>query len=86
LTWKYLKPVLAVPGVQGRRHDQTVYNSMFLFDDDLLINTHVFGAAASHSPVMHLRRVDGGRLFGNYVDGFDRTWACSTSVTAADLP
>ena len=86
LTWKYLRPVLDVAGVQARRHDRTVYSSVFRFDDDVLVNTHVFGAAASHAPVLHVRRAGDGRLFRSYLEGFERTWDSATPVTAADLP
>ena len=39
---------------------------------------HSFGAAASHSPVMHLQKVAGGRLFGHYMAGFETTWDSAT--------
>lgn len=74
LTWNYLAPVLDVPGVQARKHGATLYNSVFRFDTDLLVNVHTLGAAASHSPVFHLRRIPGGRLFDHYMTGFERTW------------
>lgn len=74
LTWNYLAPVVGVPGVQARQHGATLYNSIFRFDSDLLVNVHTLGAAASHSPVLHIRRIPGGRLFDHYMTGFERTW------------
>jgi transcriptional regulator with XRE-family HTH domain len=85
LTWNYFKPLLDVPGVLARMHGCTLYTSVFRFDDALLANTHTFGAAASHSPLVHLQRVPGGRLFTNYLLGFERTWDRGTSITPADL-
>jgi hypothetical protein len=32
----------------------------------MLVNAHVYGAPAAHSPVLHLRRLPGGRLFDHY--------------------
>lgn len=74
LSWAYLKPYLDVPGIEARQHGATLYNSLFRFDDTVLVNTHAYGAPASHSPVLHIQRVPGGRLFSHYVASFDRTW------------
>lgn len=75
LTWKYLRPLLSVPGIEARRHDTTLYASIFRFDDTLLANVHSYGMPASHSPVLHLNRIPGGRLFDHYLNSFDRVWA-----------
>ena len=48
---------------------------MFRSDDGLLVNSHLFGAPASHSPVELISRVAGGRMFSSYMAGFDRVWA-----------
>ena len=70
----YLGAQAAVPGVEVRLHDATVYCSTYRFDDDLLVNTHVYGEPAGQSPVLHLRRVEGGRLVDHHQRGFDRIW------------
>jgi hypothetical protein len=69
-----------VPGVRVRLHRTTLYNSVYRFDEEMLVNSHVFGFPAAHTPVMHLRRLSGGDLFDTYADSFDRVW--STSVPA----
>ena len=43
-------------------------------DDTLLANTHVYGAPAAQSPVLHLRRTPGGTVFDHYADSFERVW------------
>lgn len=53
--------------------------------DDLLVNTHVLGAAAGSSPVLQLHHLPGGRMFTHYVDGFERTWDSGRTVEAADI-
>jgi transcriptional regulator with XRE-family HTH domain len=77
-----LKPILGVPGIELRLHTTTLYNSIYRFDQHLLVNTHVYGAPAPHNPVMHLRRVPGGRLFDHYIGSFDRVWATGTEITS----
>jgi transcriptional regulator with XRE-family HTH domain len=61
--------------VEIRLHSTILYNSIYRADDDLLVNPHVYGAAAAESPVMHLRRVAGGSMVTTYLDSFDRVWS-----------
>lgn len=78
LTWNYYAPLIGETGVEARMHGSTLYNSIFHFDDTLLVNAHSFGAAASQSIVMHLQKVAGGRLFAHYMAGFETTWDSAT--------
>jgi transcriptional regulator with XRE-family HTH domain len=66
--------------IQLRLHDTTLYNSIFRFDDEMLVNTHVFGLPAAHAPVIHLRQLDGAELFSIYGDSFDRVWQSSAPI------
>jgi transcriptional regulator with XRE-family HTH domain len=81
LTWNYYRPLLGHSGIEARSHGCTLYNSIFRFDDTILVNAHSFGAAASHSVVMHLQKVAGGRLYAHYMTGFETTWDNATPVT-----
>jgi hypothetical protein len=81
LTWNYLQSALGVPGVQARQHGATLYASIFRFDEALLANTHVYGACASQSPVLHLQRIPDGRLFAHYMESFERTWESATHAS-----
>jgi hypothetical protein len=74
LTWRYFKPLLGLPGIEARAHESTLYTSIFRFDDELLANHHTYGAPANHSPVMHLHRIPGGRMFDHQIKGFERVW------------
>jgi transcriptional regulator with XRE-family HTH domain len=74
LSLTYLADALGVPGVELRFHSTTLYNSIYRFDQDMLVNTHVYGAPAAQSPVLHLRRLTGGRLFDHYQASFERVW------------
>ncbi len=80
LTWKYLEPILDEPEVSVRAHGTTLYCSMFRFDDDLLANHHLLGAPANHSPVVHIRRLVGGRLFDHYLRSFERAWSAASAA------
>lgn len=75
ISLNYLRGLVHEPGVEIRFHTTILYNSIYRFDDELLANVHVYGSPAPHNPVLHLRRVPGGRTFDHYMDSFDRVWA-----------
>jgi hypothetical protein len=72
---RYLRDVAGLPGVEIRTHSTTLYNSLFRFDQDLMVNGHAYGEPAGHSPVLHLRRVPGGRMWDHYMRSFETAWA-----------
>jgi transcriptional regulator with XRE-family HTH domain len=72
---RYLREVAGLPGIEIRTHGTTLYNSLFRFDQDLMVNGHAYGAPAGHSPVLHLRRVPGGRMWDHYMRSFDEVWS-----------
>jgi Domain of unknown function (DUF5919) len=74
LSLMYLRDAVGATGVELRFHATTLYNSIYRFDDDMLVNAHVYGAPAAHSPVLHLRRLPGGRLLDHYQASFERVW------------
>jgi lambda repressor-like predicted transcriptional regulator len=53
-------------------HDTTLYNSIYRFDDEMLVNSHLYGTPAAYAPVIHLHRLTGGEIFDNYASSFDR--------------
>lgn len=85
LSWKYVRPLLTVNGIEGRSHGSAVYASIFRFDDDILVNHHLYGAPACNSPVAHLRRIDGGRLADSVMASFERTWDAARPMAERDV-
>lgn len=77
----YYRPLLSETGCEVRLHDTTLYNSLFRYDDDLLVNPHVWGQPASANPLFHLRRADATGWFDNYAQSFDAVWAGARSWT-----
>ena len=70
----YYMPFANHPGISIKLHATTLYNSIFWFDDDMLVNTHVYGVPAHFAPVLHLRHLSSGTLFQTYARSFDRVW------------
>ena len=84
-TLAFYVPLRDVQGIEVHFHRTTLYNSIFMFDNEMLVNTHVYGFPAHHAPVMHLRRLSGGELFNTYADSFDRVWSSSRPVWEPSL-
>jgi phosphatidylserine/phosphatidylglycerophosphate/cardiolipin synthase-like enzyme len=78
-----LRPLRAVPGIEFRLHDTCLYTSIFRADDDLIVNTHVYGVAGSNAPAIHLRRVPGGDMVSTYEESFEKIWASATPLESS---
>ncbi|MEV6488560.1 helix-turn-helix transcriptional regulator [Actinoplanes sp. NPDC051633] len=68
----YYEELREVDNVAMYFHNTTLYNSIYRFDDEMLVNTHMYGTPAAYAPVLHLRRLAGGELFDNYTSSFNR--------------
>ncbi len=71
------KSLLERPGIEFRFHRTTLYNSIFRFDDEMIINTHIYGVPGAHAPALHLRNLGAGDLFDTYAKSFVDVWALS---------
>ncbi|MFF4413863.1 XRE family transcriptional regulator [Streptosporangium sp. NPDC001559] len=74
------RPLQQVEGIEIRLHHTILYNSIYRGDDQLLVNTHVYGKFATDAPVMHLRKVAGGDMVSTYTDSFEAVWAGATPI------
>ncbi|MEV5539643.1 DUF5919 domain-containing protein [Saccharopolyspora shandongensis] len=70
----FFKPVSTVDGIDVRCHGTTLYNSIYRYDDDMIVNPHVYGFQAPHAPALHLRRLSAGDLFETYSESFEAVW------------
>lgn len=61
----FFRPLNNIQGVGIRCHGTTLYNSIYRFDDEMLVNTHIYGLMAGHAPVIHLRQLSARRHFSN---------------------
>src|SRR6266702_4524271 len=74
------RPLRQVEGVEFRFHRTVLYNSIYRADDQVLVNTHLFGVAAAQAPAWHLRKLPGGELASLYIDSFERIWETATPM------
>jgi transcriptional regulator with XRE-family HTH domain len=74
------RPLRNIDGIEFRLHRTVLYNSIYRADDQLLVNTHIYGFAAAQAPVFHLRRVAGGDMVTTYLESFERVWEGATPL------
>lgn len=70
----YYRPLLDVDDVEFRLHATSLYNSIFRYDSEMLVNQHIYGTYGYIAPILHLRKKPGGDLFDTYMLSFDRVW------------
>ncbi|MGH2843005.1 MAG: helix-turn-helix domain-containing protein [Solirubrobacteraceae bacterium] len=81
LAASYAQGIVDVDPGAVRVSGQTLYASIFRFDDELLINTHLWGTAAGDSPVYHFRRASDHGVPARAVESFERVWQTAQPVT-----
>jgi hypothetical protein len=81
-TWA---PLFNLPGFELRYQDMPLYNSVFRFDDEMLVTSHLYATPGSQAPMLHLRRLGPGGLFSRFSSHFEAAWNVSTAhpVTVA---
>lgn len=75
------RSLLNTAGVEFRFHETTLYNSIFRFDNEMIVNTHVYGVPGPHAPALHLRKLGAGDLFDIYTKSFIDVWTLSKPAT-----
>jgi hypothetical protein len=78
LAWH--RPILDSPNLHIAFHSTVLYNSLLRFDDQMLVNPHIYGMPAFRAPIIHLRRMPDCPLFETYVESFERIWTDSRLV------
>ena len=68
------RPLRSVPNVEMRLHATILYNSIFRGDDQLFVNTHIYGIMANNAPFFHFRKIPGGAIAASYLESFERVW------------
>lgn len=75
LTAMHYQNVASAPGVAVRVHSSTLYNSLYRADDQMYVNTHVYGVTAFGNPLLRLKRRAPSGLFDAYAASMDAVWS-----------
>ena len=78
----YYAPLMGTAGIEVRQHGTTLYSSIYIGDDIMIVNAHRYGMNAYATPVLHLRRASEGGLFDGYADSFDQVRRLSRPAPA----
>jgi transcriptional regulator with XRE-family HTH domain len=68
------KPLQSLPNVEIRLHGTILYNSIYRGDDQVFVNTHIYGVMANNAPFFHLRKIPGGAIATTYLESFEQVW------------
>jgi transcriptional regulator with XRE-family HTH domain len=80
----YYKSLGKLDNVEIRLHATVLYNSIFYADDQMFVNTHVYGVPATNAPFWHLRKIPGGEIFSTYLESFERVWEGARPLQPGD--
>jgi hypothetical protein len=76
----YYAPLVSSPGIDFWLQRATLYNSIFVYDEEMLINQHVYGMYGYMAPILHLRKIEGGDFFDMYIQNFERVWEIAAPI------
>jgi transcriptional regulator with XRE-family HTH domain len=70
----YAKPIVDADPKAVRCSGATLYATILRFDDELLVNMHLWGNAACASPVLCFRKDEATGIADNVIGSFERVW------------
>ncbi|MEU3009332.1 hypothetical protein [Nocardia asteroides] len=69
-----LGPLASTPGCTVGLHRTHLYNSVFRFDDMMLVTPYLVRARGYQHPALLLRRLSAHGIFESYADQFEQIW------------
>lgn len=88
ITLDELAKIGQVPGIEARFSDDHIAMSVFIFDDEMLVCTHIASLVGHESPMLHLQRCQEGGLFDRYAYHVGELWKAGrpTELPARQSP
>jgi hypothetical protein len=62
-------------GAEFRFQEAPLYNSVFRFDDEMLVTPHLYRTPGHSAPLLHLRRMMANGLFDRFATHFESVWS-----------
>ena len=79
-TLRHLEPLKGLPNIEVRQYASPMYNSVFRFDQEMLVTPHLYGTPGYLAPLLHLQRGTAEGPFDQFVAHVDRLWSISTAA------
>ncbi|MGH2769563.1 MAG: XRE family transcriptional regulator [Actinomycetota bacterium] len=76
----YLRELAGADHVEIRYHATPMYNSVFRFDDDMIVTPHRYGTPGYTAPLLHLRRLGPYGIFEAFAEHFEAIWQTTTPL------
>jgi hypothetical protein len=73
-------PLLNCENADLRYQDAPLYNSIFRFDDQMLVTPHLYGMPGRSAPLLHLRRLGPSGIFSRFSAHFEGIWSDSRPI------
>ncbi|WP_270889238.1 helix-turn-helix domain-containing protein [Pedococcus sp. 5OH_020] len=74
------QPLLDCPNADLRFQDAPLYNSVFRFDDQMLVTPHLYATPGRSAPLLHLRRLGPNGIFSRFSAHFEGIWSDSRPI------
>ncbi|MFE3318057.1 XRE family transcriptional regulator [Nocardia sp. NPDC059195] len=73
-----LGPLTDTPGCDIGLHTSHLYNSVFRFDDKMIVTPYLFRARGYQHPALHLRKLSQHGIFSSFAEQFEQIWGSAT--------
>lgn len=83
LALMWLRQLDGLVDVNVGLHQVHLYNSVFRFDDQMIVTPHLFRAHGYQHPALHLRRLSPHGIFESFAEQFQQVWDTVRPVPAA---
>lgn len=74
----FLDPLKDIAGCEIGLHAVHLYNSVFRFDNQMIVTPHLFRARGYQHPALHLRELTPYGMFASFADQFEQIWQTVT--------
>ncbi|RJO70668.1 XRE family transcriptional regulator [Nocardia panacis] len=79
-----LGPLPDTPGCRVGLHSTHLYNSVFRFDDEMIVTPYLFRARGYQHTALYLRRLSPHGIFESFADQFEQIWQTTVPYTERD--
>lgn len=69
-----IEPLIGTDGVEVGLHTVHLYNSVFRFDNQMIVTPYLFRARGYQHTALHLRELSPHGIFGSFADEFEQIW------------
>ncbi|MFJ9368899.1 XRE family transcriptional regulator [Nocardia sp. NPDC101769] len=76
-----LGPLADTPGCSIGLHTTHLYNSVFRFDDQMIVTPYLFRARGYQHTALHLRQLSPHGIFASFADQFEQIWGTVTAYS-----